>query len=139
SSKIKYIVELDSDIEEQPLSVDPFAIPFELPKGVRNKEGELCKHGTLRLPNGVDQEQLDSVARKNPGVANTTLLTRAIVGIDNYGSVTMNALRKMSVRDRDYLIKVLAESVYGPKFEISFPCPSCSEDVEAGVHPVNFL
>lgn len=138
-SKITHVVEIDNDIEKRELEVDAMAIPFELPKGIKNKEGELCTTGTIRLPNGVDQEQLDTIARKNAGMANTTLLSRAITTVDGFGQVTMNVLRKMSVRDRDYLIKLLGESNYGPKFEISFSCPSCGEDVEAGVHPVNFL
>lgn len=138
-SKITHIVEIEADIETRGLEVDAYAIPFELPKGIKNKDGELCTTGSIRLPNGVDQEQLDAIARKNGGMANTTLLSRAISTIDGFGQVTMNTLRKMSVRDRDYLIKLLGESSYGPKFEISFSCPSCGEDVEAGVHPVNFL
>ena len=137
--KIKHIVEIDPDIENRPLEVDAFSVPFELPKGVRNKENELCKTGIIRLPNGEDQEQLDSIARKNAGQANTTLLARVIAEIDGYGKVALSDIRNMSVRDRDYLIKLLDESGYGPKFVISFPCPTCSEDVEAGVHPVNFL
>ena len=137
--KIKHIVEVDTDIEVRPLEVDAFSISFELPKGVRNKDGELCNVGTIRLPNGVDQEQLDAVARKNAGQANTTLLARTIVEINGYGKVALSDLRNMSVRDRDYLIKLMEESSYGPKFALSFPCPACMEDVEAGVHPVNFL
>jgi hypothetical protein len=138
-SKIKHIVEIGNDIEERKLEVDAYAIPFELPKGLKNKDGEVCKTGTIRLPDGLDQEQLDAIARKNPGQANTTLLARTIKEIDGYGKATLSDLRKMSVRDRDYLIKLLGENSYGPKFEISFPCPSCMEDIEAGVHPVNFL
>lgn len=137
--KIKHIVEIESDIEERSLEVDALSIPFELPKGIRNKEGEVCNTGFIRLPNGVDQEQLDAVARKNAGQANTTLLARTIAEIDGYGRVALSDLRNMSVRDRDYLIKLLDDSSYGPKFVISFPCPSCMEDIEAGVHPANFL
>lgn len=138
-SRIKHIVEIEQDIEYKPLNVDPYAIPFELPKGIKNREGEVCKTGTIRLPNGVDQEQLDAIARKNAGMANTTLLSRAIINIDGFGQASLNTVRKMSVRDRDYLIKLLGESTYGPKFEINFSCPSCGEEVEAGVHPVNFI
>lgn len=137
--KIVHIVEIDTDIDYRPLDGNPEAIPFELPKGLRNDEGQLCTTGFLRLPNGDDQDQLDSIARKNPGQANTTLLTRVITELDGYGKVSLSDLRKMSVRDRDSLIKLLGDYAYGPKFEISFPCPSCMEDVEAGVHPVNFL
>jgi hypothetical protein len=138
-NKMVHIVEIDSDIEDKPLQEDAYKIPFELPKGVRNKEGQLCKTGFMRLPNGEDQEQLDAIARKNPGQANTTLLGLVISEIDGFGKLGLSDLRKMSVRDRDYLIKLLGENTYGPKFEISFPCPSCGEDVEIGVHPVNFL
>jgi hypothetical protein len=138
-SKITHVVEIDNDIETRELEVDALSIPFELPKGIKNKDGELCNTGVIRLPNGLDQEQLDAIARKNAGMANTTLLARAIVNIDGFGQPSLSVLRSMSVRDRDYLIKLLGESSYGPKFEISFSCPSCGEDVEAGVHPVNFL
>lgn len=137
--KIKHVVEIENDIEDRALEVDAYAIPFELPKGLKNKDGELCKTGFIRLPDGEDQDQLDAIARKNPGQANTTLLTRVINELDGYGKISLADLRKMSVRDRDYLIKLLGENSYGPKFEISFPCPSCMEDIEAGVHPVNFL
>lgn len=138
-TKIKHVVEIENDIEDRKLEVDAFAIPFTLPKGIKNKDGELCTTGTMRLPDGEDQDQLDTIARKNPGQANTTLLARVVHEIDGYGKVALSDFRRMSVRDRDFLIKLLGESSYGPKFEISFPCPSCMEDVEAGVHPVNFL
>lgn len=138
-NKIKHVVEIDSDIEEKDLTVDPYNIPFELPKGIENSDGENCTKGTIRLPNGIDQEQLDTIARKNAGMANTTLLSRTINEIDGFGKTNLNIVRKMSIRDRDHLIKILGESLYGPKFEIYFSCPSCGEEVEAGVHPVNFI
>lgn len=138
-SKIKHIVEIDRDIEEKSLIVDPFSIPFELPKGIKNSDGERCTNGTLRLPNGIDQEQLDTIARKNAGMANTTLLSKTINEIEGIDKINLNMIRKMSVKDRDYLVKILGESLYGPKFEVSFSCPSCGEDVEEGVHPVNFI
>lgn len=138
-NKLIHVVEIDNDIEYKDLQVDAYKIPFELPKGIKNKDGQLCKTGFMRLPDGEDQEQLDAIARKNPGQANTTLLGRVIAEVDGFGKLGLSDLRKMSVRDRDYLIKLLGESTYGPKFEISFPCPTCGEDIEIGVHPVNFL
>jgi hypothetical protein len=138
-NKLQHIVEIDSDIEYKNLQGDARRIPFELPKGVKNKDGQLCKTGFIRLPDGEDQEQLDAIARKNPGQANTTLLARVVTELDGFGKLALSDLRKMSVRDRDYLIKLVGDNTYGPKFEISFPCPSCGEDVEIGVHPVNFL
>jgi copper chaperone CopZ len=137
--KIKHIVDADEDIEYKELEVDVDKIPFELPRGFKNKDGEICKTGYLRLPDGMDQESLDAVARKNPGQANTALLARALIELKGEDSITQAMLRKMSTRDREYLIKLIADSGFGPKYLVEFPCPHCAEDVEAGVHPVNFL
>ena len=138
-TKLKHIVEIDGDIEITPLSSDPESIPFELPRGIKDDNGGVTKTGIIRLPNGLDQETVDSIARKNIGQANTTLLARVIKEIDGIKSVNLTTIRSMSTRDRDYLLRLLADNAYGPKFEVSFPCPACGEDIDAGVHPVNFL
>ena len=138
-SKIKHYVEIDHDIEVKELEVDPNAIPFTLPKGIKNDEGQVCKEGVIRLPNGEDQEIIDTQARKNLGNANTQLLARLIESIDGIDDINLSLVRGMSTRDRDYLLRLLADSAYGPKFEITFSCPSCGEDIDYGVHPVNFL
>lgn len=138
-SKITHFADLVEDIETRSLEVDALEVPFTLPKGIKNKEGQVFKEGTLRLVTGEDQEALDATARKNPGAANTELIARVVNEISGYGKIGLSDVRGMSVRDREYLIKLVNKYQFGPKFEISFSCPSCGEEIETGVHPVNFL
>lgn len=131
---------IDFNIEEIEVtkpSVDPDNIPFELPKGLR-QDGEIIKNGVMRLPNGFDQEQLDQVARKNPGTANTMLITRCVKELGE-SKLSSSVFRSLSIKDREYLVKTLAENSFGPKFSVEAVCDSCGNDFEAGVNPVNFI
>lgn len=136
--KFRYIVELLTDVEYKPVLGDPEAIPFELPRGIKNKEGVLVTEGKLALPTGFDQEQMDNMLRRNPGQANTTLLTRALKEL---GDVTINSdtVRNLNKRDREYLVEHLTENMFGPKLVIEVECPSCSDKFDTGINPVNFL
>lgn len=136
--KFKHIVELATDIEINLPTGDPNHIEFELPKGVRNTEGVAITDGHLRLPTGFDQEQMDNMLRKNPGQANTTLLTRAVQALGDIELSSM-IIRNLSKRDRDYLVKHLADNMFGPKMVLDINCPSCNESFDTGVNPVNFL
>lgn len=136
--KFRHIVEIANDIEIKSPLGEPDSIPFELPKGVKNSEGVTVTNGRFKLPTGFDQEQMDSLLRKNPGQANTTLLTRSIREL---GDIDVNSVlvRSMNKRDRDYLIQHLAENMFGPKMVLDINCPSCNEAFDTGVNPVNFL
>ncbi len=135
--KGKHILDWE-EIEIEELEVSPHNIPFELKRGVRDKEGQLVKHGTLRLPTGEDQELLDSIARKNMGQANTSLITRCVKDL---GTVKLSAktFKDMSVADREKLVVLIGESHFGPNFKIEIDCPSCGSTFDVGVNPVNFL
>jgi hypothetical protein len=138
SDKFVHVVELNTDVEINLPQGDPDRIPFELPKGVKDKDGALVTAGFMKLPTGFDQEQMDNLLRKNPGQANTTLLTRAVKEL---GDIELSSLiiRNLNKRDRDYLVQQLAENMFGPKMVLEINCPSCNESFDTGVNPVNFL
>jgi hypothetical protein len=138
ADRILHVVELATDIEIRQPQGDPDRIPFELPRGVKNKDGVLVTEGFMKLPTGFDQEQMDNMLRKNPGQANTTLLTRAV---QELGDIELSSMiiRNLNKRDRDYLVQQLAESMFGPKMVLEINCPSCSEAFDTGVNPANFL
>jgi len=125
------------ELEVRPLKDDPHAISFTLPRGYFDGK-ETHTSGTMRLPTGFDQEQLDSVARKNPGLANTTLITRCVTEL---GSVKLSSkvFREMGQKDRDYLVSHLADKVFGPRFIVNTVCDHCGHEFEAGVNPLNFI
>jgi len=133
----KHILEWD-EIEIEDINVDPYSVPFSLKKGARNKDGERVKEGTLRMPTGQDQELLDSVARKNMGQANTTLITRCVTSLGDV-RLSTKVFKELGSVDREEIVSVIADNSFGPTFKIEIDCPSCGERFDTGVHPVNFL
>lgn len=111
---------------------------FELPKGAIGKDGEIVKKGKMRHPNGLDREALDNIIRKNQGLANTLMLSRCI--IDLGGSKPYDEqIRNLSVKDRNYLLKLLNEHKFGANLEVEVTCPTCYETFKASLNTVNFI
>lgn len=136
-SEGKHILEWD-EIEIIEPKTDPFNIPFELRKGARDKDGNIFKEGLLRMPNGLDQEVLDTHARKNMGKANTVLIQRCV---HKLGDLRLSAkvFENLSLADREKIVEAIANNQFGPNFNLEIECPSCGEPLNLGVHPVNFL
>lgn len=133
----KHIMEWN-EIEIRPVNGDPFSIPFDLKKGVKTEDGERITSGSLRLPNGQDQELLDGVARKNLGQANTALITRCVTSLGDI-KIGARVFKEMVTVDREAVITAISDNNFGPDFKQEIDCPSCSEKLDIGVHPVNFL
>lgn len=113
-------------------------VPFSLPKGFRDKKGVLHKDGTLRLPTGQDREILTPIARKNVAQASTLMLTRLCKFEDGL-YVTEDVMRDLTVRDREYLQKVLQENLFGINLEIDVTCTNCGEDFKGNLNTTNFI
>lgn len=126
------------EIELTPVTSDPARVPFELPKGYRDKEGNTYRIGAMRLLTGIDQEAIDPIARRNPGIANTTLISRSVYELEGL-KLSPTVFRELSQKDREYLVETLSEATFGPKFLITVTCDSCGEEFETGVNPVNFI
>lgn len=128
------------DVSE--LEVNPFKglreIPFELPKGHRDKNGVIHKTGILTLPRGIDREVLTPVAKKNIAQASTLMLTR-LCKFDGDFYITEDVIRDLTVRDREYLQKLLQENLFGIKLEIEVTCANCGEDFIGNFNPTNFI
>lgn len=124
------------------LEIEPFdgmfEIPFELPKGYVDKDGKVLKKGKLRHPNGLDREVLDSIARKNVGLANTLMLSRCITELEGI-KVYDDLVRSLSLKDRQYLMKLFEEHKFGVKLEVEIECPTCYHTFKASLNAVNFI
>ena len=134
--------DLRTVVEIHELEIKPFGgekeLDFELPRGYRDKQGTIHRHGKIRFPNGFDREVLDTVARKNIGTANTMLLTRCIVELGDV-KIHDNIIRELSIRDREYLLNVIKDNSYGVKLETDITCSSCGEEFRTTLNMVNFL
>lgn len=128
------------DVSE--LEVEPFkgmrVIPFCLPKGFKDKKGVVHREGTLRLPTGQDREILTPIAKKNVAQASTLMLTR-LCKFDSGLFVTDDVMRDLTVRDREYLQKLLQENLFGIKLEVEVTCTSCGEDFKGNLNALNFI
>ena len=113
-------------------------MPFELPKGYVNKEGRVLKSGFLRHPNGLDREFLDQVARKNMGMANTMLLTRCMISLED-ATIHDDLVRNLSIRDREYLLNIMKENKFGVVLETEVTCSSCGETIKGNLSTTNFI
>lgn len=115
-----------------------FEIPFELPKGFVDKDGNVLKKGKLRHPNGLDREVLDNIARKNVGLANTLMLSRCILELEGI-KVYDDLVRNLPMKDRRYLMDILKEHKFGVNLEVEVECPTCYETFKASLNAVNFI
>ena len=133
---------LKTFIDVSELEVVPFkgqrVIPFELPRGYRDKKGEIHRNGTMRLPTGLDREILTPMAKKNLAQASTVMLTR-LCKFDDEVYVTDDVMADLTVRDREYLQKVLQENQFGVKLEAEITCNQCGESFNGNLNPTNFM
>ena len=129
-------------IDVSELEVKPFSgrrdVPFSLPKGYKDRKGVVHRDGFMRLPTGQDREILTPIAKKNVAQASTLMLTRLCKFEDGL-YVTEDIMRDLTVRDREYLQKLLQESLFGINLEIDVTCTGCGEDFRGNLNATNFF
>lgn len=111
---------------------------FSLPRGYRDKKGGVHKDGSLRVLNGLDRELVFPLFKKNSATATTQLITRLIKFSDGT-PVLADQVSNMSVRDREYLEKLIGENNFGIDTNIELVCSACGEDISGEMGTSNFL
>nr|DAI99399.1 MAG TPA: baseplate protein [Caudoviricetes sp.] len=136
-AKINTVFSIEDDFSIVPcMEVDN--IEFELLKGYIDKEGTKHTKGVMRYPNGLDREVLGITASNNYALAATLLLTR-LVKMDDV-VVTDDVIRKLSTKDREYLINLLNEYKFGYDMDnLDVECPECGETFTASLNNADFL
>lgn len=113
-------------------------VKFELPSGYVDKNGEVHKLGTLRLPTGLDREIFTPLAKQNPARATTSMLTRLCKFDDGY-PITEDVMGDLKVRDRKYLSELLDEQRFGYVLEVDVECDQCGETFKGSLSTSNFI
>lgn len=133
---------LTTYVNTDEFSVTPFSgadtIEFELPRGYRDRKGVVHKTGTIRIVNGLDREIVLPQFKKNSAVATTLLLTR-LIKFDDGAVVTNDMVSDMSVRDREYLEKLMKESTFGIDTSVELTCDNCGAEISGEAGASNFL
>lgn len=124
------------------LEVIPFngerVISFCLPKGYKDKKSVIHKEGTMRLPTGLDREILTPLAKTNLAKATTTMLTRLCKFNDGI-YIDDDVMGGLTVRDREYLQKLLQEHIFGVNLQTDVTCDRCGETFKGSLNASNFI
>lgn len=108
-------------------------ITFELPVGVKDKDGNIHKTITLTLPNGVTEERIAPLLRVNPAQAQTALLQAVTKSLGTMSVLSSDVFRQMTKKDRDFIVKKLSELNYGIQNQFMAVCSVCGEEFEASI------
>ena len=126
----KLITEVDcSDFKKTKFSGDSVYIPFDLPRGYKDKNNIIHKRGTIRIADGFDRESITPLYAKNKAVATTKLFLRTM-SLEDGTPVSEECIKRMSLRDRDYLEKLIEENSFGIGMEFEdLRCSNCNNDL----------
>lgn len=134
--------ELKTYFDFSELEIIPFKgerlIPFDLPKGYKDKNGNIHKTGTMRLPVGLDREVLNPLMNKNLGKARTTMFTR-LCKFDSGYPVTDDIMSSLVLKDRDYLQNLLDDNLFGVNPKVDITCTNCGEEFTGNLNAINFI
>ena len=125
------------ELEIEPFKGDAYT-KFTLPKGFRDKNGDLHKNGTIRPATGLDREILTPVAKKNVAVGTSMMLTR-LCTFDGDVPITQDTMAELSIKDRNYLQGVMKDNLFGINTEIEITCDECGDIFRATFNPQNFI
>ena len=126
----KLITEVEcSDFKKTKFSGDSVYIPFDLPRGYKDKNNIIHKRGTIRIADGFDRESITPLYAKNKAVATTKLFLRTM-SLEDGTPVSEECIKRMSLRDRDYLEKLIEENSFGIGMEFEdLRCSNCNNDL----------
>ena len=127
-------------LEEGKMAAD---VSVQLEDGYRNRKGETHTDIVLRMPRGVDEEFVSSMAGKDPLHAQDVLLLRCI---KRFGKLTpeelegygIKILRDLTLGDRRLLFNALNKTP-GADFQITIHCDSCGTSFKGVIDTTNFF
>ncbi|OYY91541.1 MAG: hypothetical protein B7Y45_03010 [Sphingomonas sp. 28-66-16] len=100
-------------------------LPFTLPIGVTDEDGQVRRDGALRKMTGREEAILaDAQNQRNGAKLVTELLSGCITELGGQ-PVSTATVANMYSADRNYLLLRLRAITFGPALEASYKCPSC--------------
>lgn len=136
--------ELHLEVSTDEFDVIPFVDfekPFELTKGVVDRDGNVHKTGVIRCINGADLEMVTPMFKRNEASAMSLLLSR-VIKMDDEGEgfhLTNRDVTNMTIGDRDYLKRMLEDLRFGISLNTEVVCDNCGEYQDAEVGSSDFL
>lgn len=105
-------------------------VEFELPRGYVDSNGEVHKHGIMRLANAADEiiPLNDQRVKMNPGYLSILLLERVITQLGTLNKVDARVIESLFTADMAYLQDLYQKinAVEPPK--VTVICPKCAHE-----------
>ena len=112
--------------------------PFTLPKGFKDRDGNIHKDGMMRMANAADEilPLKDPRVQQNPSYLTIILLARVITRLGSLPSVDTRVIEGLYTMDLAYL-----QDLYQRINTMEIPsykgvCPHCGKTLEV---PINFM
>lgn len=108
---------------------------FTLPKGYVDKEGNLCKKGTMRLATAADEilPMRDPRVQQNPSYLTVILLARVVTKLEGVKVIDTHVIESLFTTDFAYLQNFYKEINEIEKPVFSAVCPECHKNIEVEV------
>jgi hypothetical protein len=105
---------------------------FDLPMGFVDKEGNLHKHGTMRLATAMDEITIlnDMRVQSNEAYIVIVLLARVITSLGTLRSVNTNIIENLFAADLTYLQEFYRQINENGNTRREFTCPHCGKPFE---------
>jgi hypothetical protein len=104
---------------------------FELPVGYVDKEGNLHKHGTMRLATAMDEitPMNDMRVQSNEAYLVIVLLARVITSLGSLQSINTGIIENLFAADLAYLQAFYQQINETGKTKFELTCPHCGKTI----------
>lgn len=105
-------------------------VEFELPRGYVDKDGEIHKHGVMRLANASDEiiPLNDPRVKMNPGYLSILLLERVITQLGKLKKVDAHVIESLFTADMAYLQDLYQKINAVEPITSTVICPKCAHE-----------
>lgn len=116
----------------------PVEISVSLPRGIYNSStAEYHKEVTWAFPKGIAQEKMSQLPEHQIG---TMLIATGIKEVQGMEVIPQpDAIRKLSVRDRNAFAEVIVENSVGVDTKVQLCCENCGYEYNVEVNTVGFF
>lgn len=112
---------------------------FELPRGYRDREGNLHKEITVVVPTAFIQEQVYKQTKVNPASAITKMLLLCTKKLGTMTMLNPDVFKDMTKKDRDFILRKINEFDGGVDLNVEVVCSSCGDTYKDAIPAVGLL
>ena len=114
-------------------------LTLELPRGYRDREGNVHKEIVVAVPTAFTQEQVYKQTKVNPASAVTKMLLLCTKRLGTIQHINPDVFKDMTKKDRDFILKNLNQFKAGVDLNIPIICTGCGEEYTDSIPAVGLL